>query len=431
MFFNLFTVDRIFLGALITRRKNSFFRDKFKKEFLLDSEQRDLIMKKRLKNLLDQIPHKVPYYYPFKTSLEEINIDNVEDSLKKLPIITKKELLENFEQFKNNDFINKLSYVKTNGSLGPSLFYCYDKRGVDISSAITHACQEIKFGKKVNYHEYISGEGNPTFRENIREMCKRWILKKTIQVLPIASKYDEFDDDLLPKANSKRYVLQGHASTIKLLAKYLSSNEKKFLSNCAAIETTGELLTKFDRNFIESELGVSIVDRYGLAEAGVVAYQLNKNTNFLKIIDTLFYVEVDQNKSIIVTSLTNYGMPLIRYDTGDKGEIITSADGSKYLYIFGGRKHDFITFDGLRISSSSIQDELSRISDVYEFQIIVDKRKDLLEIILDTSSENSFEQAKKLLTKFLPVKTIFKKNNFANFQKSGSADKFQRIFYLN
>ena len=119
-------------------------------------------------------------------------------------------------------------------------------------------------------------------------MCKRWILKKTIQVLPIASKYDEFDDDLLPKANSKRYVLQGHASTIKLLAKYLSSNEKKFLSNCAAIETTGELLTKFDRNFIESELGVSIVDRYGLAEAGVVAYQLNKNTNFLKIIDTYF-----------------------------------------------------------------------------------------------------------------------------------------------
>ena len=46
MFFNLFTVDRIFLGALITRRKNSFFRDKFKKEFLLDSEHRDLIMKK-------------------------------------------------------------------------------------------------------------------------------------------------------------------------------------------------------------------------------------------------------------------------------------------------------------------------------------------------------------------------------------------------
>ena len=70
-----------------------------------------------------------------------------------------------FFLFLNN--YDNLIYVKTNGSTGLSLIYGYDKESVDITSGVTFACQELRFGKKIYYHEYISGEGNPTFKENI------------------------------------------------------------------------------------------------------------------------------------------------------------------------------------------------------------------------------------------------------------------------
>ena len=250
-------------------------------------------------------------------------------------------------------------------------------------------------------------------------------------MLPISSDYLNLEDQIIPTIRRKKFILQGHPSTIKLLARSLSRVEKHRFINCESIETTGELLTDFDRDFIENILNIPIVNRYGLAESGIIAYQLNKNTNFLNILDTLFFVETDCENSIIVTSFTNYGMPLVRYNTGDKGKIVTSADGSKFLSITGGRKHDFITFDGLKISSSSLQDELARINNIYEFQIIVNKKTDDLKIVLDTDNNESFKDAKTLLSEFLPEKTVYFKDKFTNFKLTGSRDKFQRIVYIN
>ena len=78
----------------------------------------------------------------------------------------------------------------------------------------------------------------------------------------------------------------------------------------------------------------------------------------------------------------------------------------------------------------NLMNELSKVKRVMQ-KVVPDAPHEVLLVLDGSTGQNAFEQAKNLLTKFLPVKTIFKKNNFANFQKSGSADKFQRIFYLN
>lgn len=425
-----FVIDRLFFASLLTKRKAFYYRNKFKREFTLNFLERENIMKNRLYKLLKILPKKVPYYKKYAEIFNELNKENPEIILKNLPILNKEDISDPFP-FQNIDLNNKLINVKTNGSTGPSFIYSYDSVGADISSGITHACQELRFHNRVSYHEYISGEGNPTIKDNIREICKRWVLKKSIQVLPISSDDLNLEHQIIPNIRRKNFILQGHPSTIKLLARSLSRVEKDYLKNCKSIETTGELLTDFDREFIENTLNIPIVNRYGLAEAGIIAYQLNKSTNLLNILDTLFYVETDCEDSIIVTSFTNYGMPLIRYNTGDKGKIVTSGEGSKYLSITGGRKHDFITFEGLKISSSSLQDELSRINNIYEFQIIVNKKTDDLQIILDTDNNESFEDAKTLLSAFLPEKTVYLKDKFMNFKLTGARDKFQRIIYLN
>lgn len=420
----------LILGSLLARRKNWFYKRKFKKEFQLNFFERNILMKKRLLDLLKVASNKVPFYQKYNHILCNLNIENVEEILSELPIITKEDIFKS-SQFKNIDLKDNLIDTKTNGSTGPSFIFCYDKESVDISSGITHACEELRFGKGLNYHQYISNYLKDSKSNKYKEKFKRFFTKKSIQSIPISYDHFEFETQLLPPPKKNKYILQGHPSTIKLLSRYLSKQNNNLLENCIAIESTGELLTNHDRKFIETILGLPIVDRYGLAEAGVVAYQLNRHTNFLKILDTLFYVEIDSDDYIILTSLTNYGMPLIRYNTGDKGKIITSGEGSKYLNITGGRKHDFITFQGLRISSSSIQEELSKIDNVYDFQILVDKKIENLKIILDTDNNISFQKAKNLLLKFLPENTVFEKEQFKNFKMSGMAEKFQRIIHIN
>ena len=420
----------LILGSLFARRKNWFYKRKFKKEFQMNFYERDKIMKERLLNILKIAYEKVPFYQKYNHILCDLNLDNTEKILSQLPIIDKEDIFKS-SQFKNIDLKDNLIETKTNGSTGPSFTFYYDKEAVDICSGITHACQELRFGRGLNYHEYLSTYLKSSRIEKYKDKFKRFFLRKTIQSMPISYDNLQFETQLLPPRKKNKYILQGHPSTIKLLSRYFSKQNNDFLENCKAVESTGELLTNHDRKFIETILKVPLVDRYGLAEAGVVAYQLNRHTNFLKILDTLFYVEIDSNDYIILTSLTNYGMPLIRYNTGDKGKIITSGDGSQYLNITGGRKHDFVTLNGIRISSSSIQEELSKIDNIYEFQILVNKNKENLKIIIDTDNEISFQKAKNLLLKFLPEKTIYEKEQFKNFRMSGTAEKFQRVIYIN
>ncbi len=90
--------------------------------------------------------------------------------------------------------------------------------------------------------------------------------------------------------------------------------------------TSGELLDPATRRTIETGLGAPVLDVYGCTEVKEIAWQCPAREGYHVNADWLV-VEVDSDDPtpgrragrLLVTSLYNFAMPLLRYDVGDAG----------------------------------------------------------------------------------------------------------------
>jgi len=111
-----------------------------------------------------------------------------------------------------------------------------------------------------------------------------------------------------------------------------------------ALRTISATLTQGMRNRIEVATGLSVQEGYGLNEIGVVAhwcgagrYHVNAEHCLVEIVDDAGLPCIaGETGRIIVTSMTNFAMPLIRYDTGDLAVAVEgSCDCGRSLPSFG------------------------------------------------------------------------------------------------
>jgi phenylacetate-CoA ligase len=100
---------------------------------------------------------------------------------------------------------------------------------------------------------------------------------------------------------------------------------------------------------MESAFGVRVVNEYGAAELGILAFEdaegdwvLNEEDLFIEIVDdTNQPVENGVEGKVIVTSLYNKAMPFIRYELGDLGVISEKSKGPyRILEHLTGRTND-------------------------------------------------------------------------------------------
>ena len=100
-----------------------------------------------------------------------------------------------------------------------------------------------------------------------------------------------------------------------------------------AVRTISATLTPGMRRRIESASGLHPQQNYGLNEIGIVAlrcpdgrYHVNSEHCIVEILDKDQQpCAPGQTGRIVVTALTNFAMPLIRYDTGDLGVAVEGA----------------------------------------------------------------------------------------------------------
>jgi phenylacetate-CoA ligase len=101
-----------------------------------------------------------------------------------------------------------------------------------------------------------------------------------------------------------------------------------------AIMTSGGVLFPEIRARIKGVFHANLFDRYGSREVGDIACNCEKSED-LHLIPDIHYLEIvddkgkevnqDERGEIIITLLTNYTMPLIRYKIGDRG-ILSDKD---------------------------------------------------------------------------------------------------------
>ena len=354
-----------------------------------------------------------PFYRSF---IGEKNIETWED----IPILTKKDLQIPLSNRLSEGFSKKNSYTgKTSGSSGTPLFFAKDK----FCHALTWAVIINRFGwHGIDMDKSFQARfyGIPLdFKGYQTERLKDKLSNR--YRFPIFDLSEEKLEKFLAIFRRKKFdYINGHTSSIVLFAKFLQKKNLILTSICPTLKAcivTSEMLYETDKELLEKQIGVSVVNEYGASELDLLAFT-NKDGKFQVNNETLFIEIVDENNNpvkngipgrIIVTSLYNKAHPFIRYDLGDLGILDETSTFKKPILkqLIGRSNDNAVLKNGKTVPGHTFyyvtKSVIEEDGNVKEF-IVEQTALDCFTIIYvaDTKlSEKALQNVEKSLTKYV------------------------------
>jgi len=364
-------------------------------------EQRLPLVRERLADLVAFAGASVPYYRDTFKSLgfDPSRLRKDLAYLQDLPWLTKDIIREQGERLLSRPLAEVRHHAcKTGGSTGQSCVIYYDQPAADHSAAVTLYCRAGagKSKRQTELHFACRFPGDPVPMWPSREDFKCFAMNRSNIFF---GALDEVGLEEIWSTLRRRRprLVHGHPSTLYALACHIEKTRgsaKAF----DIFESSGEMMETYQRQKIAKVLGCRVVNRYGLAELGVVAYELGRThvapdvAPDMQLLDSEAWCEVAPVDSEAVgegcgeltfTGLRNRLMPLIRYRSGDLGRTEQRPDGM-FLTEVVGRIHDMVSINGVPHATHHIQDVLDhRIGGIEEFQIDLRGAKPVLRIIVD------------------------------------------------
>lgn len=362
-----------------------------------------------------------------------------------LPILKKADFQISLKERLSKDFSEKNVYInKTSGSSGNPFRFAKDK----YSHAITWAYiierfgwYEIDFNKSLQARYY----GIPLdFINNKMVRLKDYLTNRhRFSILDLSEKAL---DEMLEVYKSKPFdYINGYTSCIVLFAKHLKQRNIVLKNVCPSLKmciVTSEMLFEDDKVLIQEQLGVPIINEYGCAEVGVIAFtnkkeewEIDSKTIFVEILDEENQLlPLGQEGKIVVTSLDNKAHPFIRYELGDYGALCEKSTAKKQILkklvgrtndlaiLPSGKKAAGMTF---YVITKKIMEESGNLK---EFKVIQTKM-DTFQIDYVSNmelSEDKVRAIKETLIKFLEpgLTFIFNRKNTLDRSKSGKLKQF-------
>jgi len=388
----------------------------------IDSEYHSLEDRKRrqwekLKRILHHAYYNVPFY---RRKFDEANIkpENVKtkDDFKKIPITTKRELMRNFPQnvIAKNYSLKNLRFSNTSGASGRFLMLANDHEdinhkyaaklrsrylmGVNIGESILRIspnecqpCLPDGTSPSIGLFSYLwtiltnkkyKSQAYYIFMEKklVNPLLHR---RKTLSPLGVKLHNEDLRwyIEMIKKYNPR--ILTGYPLYLYLLARYMEENSISPFG-CKVVDLTGGSSTKWMRDFIGEKFGAPVYQIYGSCEFGRVASECQQSLGLMHILEDFCYVEFIKNTgeeakpkelaNIIITSLTNYAMPLIRYECQDVGWYDLKSCGcgrtTKLMYVEGRLQDLIITNDGKVLTTHFFLEKFLNYPGIRLFQLL-------------------------------------------------------------
>ena len=199
-------------------------------------------------------------------------------------------------------------------------------------------------------------------------------------------------------------------SLCEVITRFAYETNLKCRFSPTAIIVSGANLEQDVRNQVLDIFDSDIINVYGMTEFGVIAYECHEKNGFHIDQDRIYY-EILENIGIskkntvsvdvvelVLSSLSNTGMPLIRYKTGDlveisKGLCSCGNPNDRITKLLGRKAKCFKFKDGTIISPSRFNKMFNLFEYILEFQIIQLDHECVLVRIMDDNS-NSFSEEK-------------------------------------
>lgn len=301
---------------------------------------------------LEQKKREIAEFHLLNNPLYQSLVTGGFSTWENLPIMKKPDLQKPLSQRLSDGYSTKNVFVnKTSGSSGDPMVFAKDK-----------FCHALIWANIMRRWNWYGIDYNHSLQARFYGRTLDFIagLKLTLKdILSHRYRFDIFDfsgngmEKMVQVFRRKKFdYINGYTNSIVLLAKYLQKKNIILRDICPTLKvciTTSEMLFEADRNLLEKQLGVPVVNEYGAAELDLIAFenpdgdwQVNAETCFVEIVDDNDKVlPYGKEGRIVVTLLYNKAHPMIRYDVNDIGILDEKSTAKKpILKKLTGRTND-------------------------------------------------------------------------------------------
>jgi phenylacetate-CoA ligase len=298
--------------------------------------------KRLLTQLLAHCRESVPYYARVMRDLGDSYYEDPEEYLKHVPVLTKSTIRAHFDELKSADLSRRKWYFNwTGGSTGEPLRFIQDREYSAWSGAIALLYSKLVGRETGESAMYLWGSPRdmPGGTENWRARLVNGLTNTTF--LSVSEMAPVHMRDKLHTLNTKRpKLIVAYAGAMYHLAKFAERNGLMITPQTAVI-TSGETLYPHMRDAIERVFQCKVFNRYGSREVGDIACErpgveglwVAPWGNYAEIVNSEGNRVPDGTRGeILVTSLSNYAMPFLRYRIEDCGVLSPreSNDGGRH-----------------------------------------------------------------------------------------------------
>ena len=362
-----------------------------------------------------------------------------------VPVMTKRDLQQPLNRRLSEDFTSKRVYTnKTSGSSGDPFIFAKDK-----------FCHALTWAGFIDRYSWLNLDFNTSKQARFygiplnklgyyKEQFKDFLSNRyRFSVFDLSEV--QLEKNIIKFKNTNFDYINGYTSAIVQFSKYLKHKNLVLKTICPSLKAcivTSEMLFEADRLLLENQLGIPVINEYGAAELGLIAFQNSKQEWLINTED--LYVEIlDVNNHVlpygeegrlVITSLYNKAHPFIRYDLGDIGKLSKASTLNKpILETLVGRTNDIVSLPSGKKAAGLTFYYVTKIvieddGNVKEF-IIEQLKLDTFKVTYVSNSELSSEKKTKIkeaVTKYLEpnLQVVFERKIALERSKSGKLKQF-------
>jgi len=125
-------------------------------------------------------------------------------------------------------------------------------------------------------------------------------------------------------------LLQGYASILAELARRVIEERIAMPDSLIGVYSTAEVLTDEQRELMRRAFACPVFNQYGSREVPNIACECRHGN--MHVFTDMVHLESTADERLLVTSLTNRLMPMIRYEIGDSGQLVDGDCGCGWPY---------------------------------------------------------------------------------------------------
>lgn len=365
-----------------------------------------------------------PFYQSLVGDMEFSNWNDV-------PVMTKRDLQQPLVKRLSTGFSENKVYVnKTSGSSGDPFIFAKDT----YCHAMTWAVIQNRFGwygLDFNSSKQARFYGTPLemagyYKERIKDYFGNRYRFSVFDLGEVA-----FERCLMVFKKTKFDYINGYTSSIVQFAKFLRQKDLILKQDCPTLKVcivTSEMLFEDDKQLMEAQFGVPVVNEYGASELDLIAFQ-NPNDEWQLNSETLYVEILDEHDTalpngkegrVVITSLYNRAHPFVRYDIGDIGVLSEAGTTKKpILKKLTGRTNDIVHLPSGKKAAG--------LTFYYITKSVIEKDRNVKEFVIQQHRKDFFK------IKYVSLERLHKetmktiKNAIERYLETGLTVEFEKI----